>query len=183
LINMQKTFVQIPAVIGALVALLVTSAASLVRADGGAVRVIARDGGLQIAVFTSPAVLVAGETDVSVLVQDSETLATAAAADVTVNLVPRSRDYAAVRLAATHEAATNKLFRACHVVLESGVYDVEVVATDGDHVGRATFEMLVGPRPTRAAAFWPWFTWPAVPILLLAAHAWRVRASRLRDTV
>jgi hypothetical protein len=179
---MQKTFVQSPALIGSLVAVLVTGAATHVQADGGAVRAITRDGGLQISVFTSPAALVAGEADVSVLVQDSETLATAASADVEVSLVPRSRDYAAARLAATSEAATNKLFRECHVVLESGVYDVEVIATDGDHVGRATFEMLVGPRPTRAAAFWPWFTWPVVPILLLAGHAWRVQPSRLRDT-
>ncbi len=169
-------------VIGSLAALLAAGAATCALADGGAVRAIVRDGGLQISVFTSPAVLVAGEADVSVLVQDAETLATAASADVEIALVPRGREYAALRVAATTGAATNKLFRACHVVLEPGVYDVEVVAKDGPRHGCASFEMSVGPPPTGAAAFWPWFTWPVVPILLLAAHAWQRRPSRSRQT-
>ena len=171
---MRKLFNRCPAEIGSLAALLGVAWATFAAADGGAVRAIIREGGLQVSVFTSPAVLVAGEADISVLVQDAETLATVAA-DVEIVLVPRGRDYAAIRLAATSDAATNKLFRACHVVLEPGVYDVEVVATDGDRCGKATFEMSVGPPPTNAAVFWPWFTWPVVPVLLLAAHAWRRR--------
>jgi hypothetical protein len=171
---MRSHFNRHPAAIRSLAALLALVWATFAVADGGAVRAIARDGRLQISVFTSPAVLVAGEADISVLVQDATTLATVEA-DVEIALVPRGRDCAAIRLAATSDAATNKLFRACHVVLEPGGYDVEVVAMDGDRRGKATFEMSVGPPPTNAAAFWPWYTWPVAPILLLAAHAWRRR--------
>ncbi len=152
--------------------------AATVLADGGAVRAIVLDGGLQLSVFTSPAVLVAGEADISVLVQDAETRTPVTAAEVHVEVIPRGRAYAAERLAATSDVATNKLFRACHLVLEPGEYEVEVIATAEGHRGKAHFEMSVGPPPTRASAFWPWYTWPALPILLLAAHAWRARPAR-----
>ena len=55
------------------------------RADGGTVRAITRDGRYQIAVFTSPAPLVAGVVDISVLVQDAETLAALPGTPVSVS--------------------------------------------------------------------------------------------------
>ncbi len=152
----------------------------LAGADGGTVRAIVRDGGLQISVFTSPVVLVAGDADISILVQDADTLATLPVAHVEIFMVPRGRNYAAERHLATTEAATNKLFRACHVQLTPGLYDVEVAAMTDNRHGQATFTMQVAPPPTKATMFWPWFSWPAVPILLLAAHAWRRRTRDAR---
>ncbi len=97
-------------------------------ADGGAVRAIERDRGFQISLFTSPNPLVAGPADLSVLVQDAESLAPVPAAQVAIRLTPRGRAYAAEEFEATRELATNKLFRDCHVELEPGWYDVEVIA-------------------------------------------------------
>ena len=145
-------------------------------ADGGTVRAIATDDGLQISVFTSPVVLAAGEVDVSVLVQDAETLAALPSAQVEVELVPQGRPYAAQRVTAEQKLATNKLFQACHLTLSEGKYDVVVTANLGKARGRAAFEMAVGPEPTRAAAFWPWYCWPAVPVLLWITHVfWQQR--------
>jgi hypothetical protein len=161
-----------------LVALL-AGFASHALADGGVVRAIEQHGGLQISVFTSPAVLAAGDVDLSVLVQDVETMTELPAAAVAVQITPRERPYAAQRLAATRELATNKLLHACHVPLEPGWHDVRVEVEAESHRGAIEFAMQVGPQPTKAASFWPWFAWPAVPIVLVAAHLWRVRRGRV----
>ena len=84
-------------------------------ADGGAVRAIERDGPFQISVFTSPQPLVAGPADISVLVQDADTLAPLEMERMEVTVTPRGRPYAAVTLPATAEAATNKDARVASV--------------------------------------------------------------------
>ena len=148
---------------------LLAAAASRACADGGVARALQQDGGLQIAVFTSPAYLTAGEVDVSVLVQDAETSANLPDAQVTVEVVPRDRPYAAQQAPAAQDLATNKLLRACHLTLERGWHDVRVEVHDSSRQGVVAFAMQVGAEPTKAASFWPWFTWPASPILLMAA--------------
>ena len=148
-------------------------------ADGGAVRAIERDRGFQISLFTSPNPLVAGPADLSVLVQDAESLAPVPAAQVAIRLTPRGRAYAAEEFEATRELATNKLFRDCHVELEPGWYDVEVIARTGEGPGHVRASIEVGPRPTQAAAFWPWYAWPAVPIVLFGVHEYLMHRRRV----
>src|SRR5207244_1994724 len=107
----------------ALINSLLLAPSSLLRADGGAVRLSQRAGGYQIAVFTSPTPLRAGPVDVSVLVQDAATGECVPDARVTVRLT--AADGRAVELPATTEAATNKLFRAAEFQLpEPGRWDV-----------------------------------------------------------
>jgi len=143
---------------------------AMALADGGTVRAMVEDGGLAINIFTSPAVLAAGEVDISVLVQDAESGKTLADAEVQVEIIPREHPSLAERHGATEGLATNRLLRSCHVQLEPGWHDVEVrVSTTGQR-GLAEFAMLVGPAPTMAAGFWPWFTWPAVPVVLVIAN-------------
>jgi hypothetical protein len=143
--------------------------------DGGAVRAIEQVGGMQVSVFTSPAVLVAGEADVSVLVQDAETLAAISNADIEVTLTPRRRPYAVQRVRATAETATNKLFQASHVTLEPGSYDLIVELRVGEQQVEVSCKIEVGGPPTKAAVFWPWFSWPLVPILVFGVDQWRKR--------
>jgi hypothetical protein len=141
-----------------------------VLADGGTVRAMKENGGLTISVFTSPAILTAGEVDISVLVQDAQSHAALSAADIHVTVTPREHIYLAERHEATTALATNRLMKACHVPLSAGWHDVEVLVTDNNHHGRVVFSMLVGPNRTRAAGFWPWFAWPAVPLTLVIAN-------------
>jgi len=139
-------------------------------ADGGAVRAIQRDGPFQISAFTSPNPLLAGPADISVLLQDAHSLAPVEEARIEVTIVPRSRAYAAVTLPATTDAATNKLFRACLIDLEPGWYDVEVNCEKAQARGKVRFSVEVGAAGAQRAALWPWFTWPAVPILVFSLH-------------
>lgn len=154
-----------------------------VLADGGTVRAMEESGGLAISVFTSPAILTAGQVDISVLVQDAKSHVAVSAADIQVTVTPRAHAYLAERHEATAGLATNRLMKACHLPLVAGWHDVDVLVTDNHRQARIEFEMLVGPDRTRAASFWPWFAWPAVPIMAvianLAYRRWLTRRSAI----
>lgn len=148
-------------------------------ADGGSLRAMVEDRGLTISVFTSPAALTAGEVDISILVQDARSRETLADAQVQVAVIPRKPHYLAERHEATQELATNRLLKSSHVQIEPGWHDVEVLVSDNNRRGVVEFAMLVGPPPTMAASYWPWYTWPAVPIVLVSANlAYRQFQSR-----
>jgi hypothetical protein len=155
--------------------LLVGFLSGTCRADGGAVRAMTRDGRYQVSVFTSPTPLVAGLVDISVLVQDAETLAALPETPVLISLVPRDRNGAGITLEATTQAAGNKLFRACTVELVPGWYDVSAQCGSGKEVGTVRLALEVGPPPPRRTALWPWFTWPTVPVVLFALHEFLTR--------
>jgi hypothetical protein len=148
---------------------------SLLRADGGALRVCERAGGYQIAVFTSPTPFRAGPADVSVLVQDTATGECVPDARVSVRLTAAGAGQV-LEYPATAEAATNKLFRAAVFQLpEPGWWDVEV-AIEGPH-GPALirFGVQAGEPPPRWLDLWPWFAWPALAVALFALHRALVR--------
>ncbi|REK10233.1 MAG: hypothetical protein DWQ37_16640 [Planctomycetota bacterium] len=149
-------------------------------ADGGVVRAMRSSGDYQISVFTSPNPLVAGPVDLSVLVQDAATLATVAEVDVEVAVTPRERPYAAARLPATREAATNKLFLAVWIDLEPGWHDVEVRCHRSERSGSVRFAMQVGAPRSDTSSLWPWYTWPVVPVALFAMHRVLARSPRRR---
>src|SRR5262245_4665046 len=119
--------------------LLLAVTAGRCWADGGVVRAIERDGGLQISAFTSPDPVVAGPVDISVLVQDAATGAPILDSQVQVAITPRSHAAEIVTLSATTEAATNKLFRACELELGPGRYEVLVTCDAVGTCGRVRF--------------------------------------------
>jgi hypothetical protein len=154
----------------ALGCLTLALAAAWCWADGGVVRAIEKDGPFQISAFTSPNPLVAGSTDISVLVQDGKTLAPVPQADVDIVITPRGKPHAPIACAATREAATNKLFRACLVELEAGWYDVVVTCRADGRRGRIGFALEVGAAGPPLATLWLWIGWPVVPLLLFGIH-------------
>ncbi len=164
-----------PILMLALLTSLVLHLSSLARADGGAVRLRQRAGGYQIAVFTSPTPFRAGPVDVSVLVQDAATGECMPEARVTVCMKAHGAGRT-IQRPATTEAATNRLFHAAVFVLpESGRWDVEV-AIEAPH-GPALLRFEVdadGPAP-RWLELWPWFTWPAIVVVLFGLHQVLVR--------
>src|SRR6516162_7835388 len=133
---------------------LILHPSSLVRADGGAVRVREQAGAYQVTVFTSPTPFRAGPVDVSVLVQDAATGECVPEARVSVRLTARGRGDV-LEYPATAEAATNRLFHAAVFRLpEPGWWEVEV-AVEGPH-GPAVvrFEVEANEPPPRWLEFW-----------------------------
>ena len=139
-------------------------------ADGGAVRLREQAGDYEITVFTSPTPFRAGPVDVSVLVQDAATRESLPEARVTVRLTQRETGEI-LEYPATAEAATNKLFHAAVFELpEPGWWDVEV-AVDGPH-GPALprFGVQADEPLPRWLELWPWFSWPALAVVLFCLH-------------
>jgi hypothetical protein len=158
-----------------LVGSFLSSSSSLLRADGGAVRLREQAGAYQVTVFTSPTSFRAGPVDVSVLVQDAATGDNVPEARVTVRLTARGTGDL-LEYPATAEAATNKLFHAAVFQLpEPGWWDVEV-AVEGPH-GPALlrFEVQADDPLPRWLELWPWFTWPALAVGLFGLHQVLVR--------
>lgn len=153
-----------------IVCLATAAPAARCWADGGAVRAIEQCGPFQLSVFTSPNPLVAGLADISVLVQQADTLAAVPAAHVEITIAPRGHAGAGLTLPATRAAATNKLLLAALIELEPGWYDVRVDCQDGGSRGVLDFPLEVGRPPPQLAALWPWFSWPVVPVFLFGLH-------------
>jgi hypothetical protein len=157
--------------------LLIGASGEAARGDGGTVRLSRCEGGLQISVFTAPTPFRAGPVDISVLVQDAITGAPIPEARITVKLSPRDQSVLPICLAATSDAATNKLLKAAVLELpEPGRWEVEVAIEGGQRVGRVRFELEAAGRAPQWPVIWPWIGWPAPVILLFSIHqllVWR----------
>ncbi len=144
-------------VVSLLLLLAMTAAA---RADGGTVRAARRFGGGQVTVFTSPTPLVAGDADVSVLVQDASGMPLTDV-PVTVKAWPADAPELAVSAAATSEMATNKLLRAAALRFERpGPWVVEVTAELPGKPARLDFTVDVQTPPPSWLELLPWVAWP-----------------------
>jgi hypothetical protein len=158
--------------------MLPTSALSSLRADGGTVRLVERQGDYQITVFTAPTPFRAGPVDISVLVQDARTSQPIPDARVAVRASPAGLAAEPIVCSATSEAATNKLFRAAVFELPApGWWEVEVfVEGEGEPV-RVRFEIEAAEAAPSWPALWPWLGWPALAILAFSIHQVLVRRS------
>jgi hypothetical protein len=144
---------------------------SLLRADGGTLRLSERRGPYRVSVFTSPTPLRAGTVDVSVLVQDADSGDPVPDVRVRVRATPRGRPAETIEAAATSEAATNKLFRAAVFELpEPGVWQLEVVVEGPHGPASVRLEVEVDEPPPRWLSLWPWFTWPLLVVVLFGVH-------------
>src|SRR5438445_9925471 len=95
-----------------IVSSLILHPSSLLRADGGTVRLSEKQGNYRLTVFTAPTPLRAGPVDVSVLVQDATTGEPASDVQVMIQAAWRGSPALAIHHPATTEAATNKLYYA-----------------------------------------------------------------------
>ena len=152
---------------------------SFLLADGGTVRLSQRQGNYQITVLTSPTPLRAGPIDVSVLVQKAENNELVLDGEVTVKATQRGDSGRTVSQAATFEAATNKLFRAANFELrQPGWWDVEVSIDDPLGDANVGFEMEAAEPLPKWLAMWPWFSWPALVIVLFGVQQLLVHSRR-----
>jgi hypothetical protein len=154
---------------------LIPHPSSLLRADGGAVRLSEQRGGYRITVFTAPTPLRAGPADVSVLVQDASTGEPASDVQVTIKAARRGSS-AVVTHPATTEAATNKLFYAAEFDLpEPGWYALEVSLAGPRGEAQVSFDLEAAEPLPPWREVWPWVGWPVLAILLFGMHQVLVR--------
>jgi hypothetical protein len=153
----------------------------LALADGGTLRFSQRCGEFQVSVFTSPAVLRAGQVDVSVLVQDADTGKTRNDIPILVRLSLVDQAGLEIEHAATTTDATNKLFRAALFdVPRPGIWQASVFLGQGASQEPAplTFDLNVAPPPPAWLQLAPWIGWPAA---LVALFFWHQRLAVRRE--
>jgi hypothetical protein len=156
---------------------LILDPSSLLLADGDTVRLSERQGNYQITVLTSPTPLRTGPIDISVLVQRTDTHDLVLDGEVAVKATQRGHPGGATSQVATVEAATNKLFRAAEFELsEPGWWDVEVSIEGPLGNEHAQFEMQAASPLPKWLATWPWFSWPALIIVLFGVHQLAVQS-------
>jgi hypothetical protein len=154
-----------------MVASLVLRPSSILRADGGTVRLSQRQGNYRITVFTAPSPLRAGPVDISVFVQDAATAEPAPAVRVAIKAVRRGSRDAPMCHPATTAAATNKLYRAAIFNFsEPGWYSLEVSIDGALGKPRVCFEVEAAERLPPWLVMWPWVGWPVAVILLFGVH-------------
>lgn len=145
--------------------------AAAARGDGGTVRLSQQRGGYRVTVFTDPTPLRVGAVDVSVLVQDAKT--GKPLPHIPAMVRASAEGGAVIEIAATAEAATNKLLRAAAVELtRAGRWRFEVTVDGQDPVAFAA--EVAGPPPPWIS-YAPWVGWPVLPIALFVLYQWGIR--------
>jgi hypothetical protein len=147
-------------------------------ADGGTLQLRQTSGPFVLSVFTSPAVLRAGNVDFSVMVQESDRLDPVLGADVEVRA--ENGEGIVVSKAATHGNAQNKLLYAASLNLaRPGEWIFVVSARQQALAAEVSGKLYAGPREPRFLAHWP--QWVFVPgfVLLFALHQFLKRRQSL----
>jgi hypothetical protein len=158
---------------------LLCALAALLAADGGTLQVRQTSGPFTLSVFTSPAVLRAGNIDFSVLVQDGARLDPVLGAEVEVRA--ENADGIIISKAATHDGAQNKLLYAALLNLpRPGEWTFTVHVRQQKSEAQIVGKLIAGPREPRFLAHWPQLAFVPVSVLLFAIHQRLKRRQRAR---
>jgi hypothetical protein len=168
----------------ALIFLLVPAPVAL--GDGGAIQMRRDAPPFLITVFSSPNPPREGPTDISVLVQDRESLAPVLDAQVSLQLNSEAGGFR-FDASANQGQASNKLLYAANVTLNTpGAWDCTVFVKRGDTRVRIAGTIVVAPAEAGPAAYWTFVAAVPVVIALFALHQvllWRRRRPRYHPVV
>jgi len=149
-------------------------------ADGGAVLWRRDAGGLVITVFASPAPLIAGPVDISLLLQGKDGLEPVLDATISLQFRADASD-AELQARPTREQAQNKLLYATPVTLpEPGKWELTVSVLRNGRPTDATGTIEVAPAPQTAPSYWSYI---AFPPFVIVAFVVRERLLRRRTAV
>jgi hypothetical protein len=144
-----------------------------IDADGGTVQLRQEAGGFVITVFTSPAPLVAGPVDLSVMVQSKETLQPLLNATVDVRL--RASSHLEIETHANRQLAHNKLLYAAPVNLpEAGEWEFGIIVSHDDWTATATGHFRAAQRSPGTAP-WGYLAFPPAVMLIFALREFLIR--------
>jgi len=150
---------------------LLLATSTPVFADGGTVLMRTQSPPFIVTVFASPTPPRVGDTDLSVLVQSSETLEPVLDADVRFAFVS-SRSQIQVR--ATRSQARNKLLYAASVQLnDPGKWHYSVSIGTVDSTSRpvtVSGAVAVAPARPKLVAYWGYLMLPFLSLTILALH-------------
>lgn len=148
-------------------------------ADGGTLQVRQTSGPFVLSVFTSPAVLRAGNVDFSVLVQESDRLDPVLGADVEVR--SENGEGIIVSKTATHGNAQNKLLYAASLNLSRpGEWIFSVRARQQALTAEVSGKLYAGPREPRFLAHLPQLVFVPALVLLFVLHQFLKRKQQAR---
>jgi hypothetical protein len=151
--------------------MLLYGLASLLAADGGTLQVRQTSGPFVLSVFTSPAVLRAGNVDFSVLVQQAAGLGPVLDAEVEVRA--ENGDGIIVSRAATHDNAQNKLLYAVSLNLSRrGEWTYNVLVHVRDQAAQVSGKLVAASSEPRFLAHWPQWVFVPALVLLFIFHQW-----------
>jgi hypothetical protein len=141
-----------------------------VRGDGGTVRFNETVDGITITIFTAPASLHVGPIDVSVMVTDAATRSPILDAHVSVTAQRHGGGSFPLTVAATHEAATNKLlYEAVIAIPLEGTWETFIEVHLDDDIHTASCSFLVSPPLGAWIDHWPWLVAPLIVIAAMMA--------------
>ena len=107
--------------------------------------------------------------------QNAETGQPVGNVDTVLTITPVDGQSAPIVVAATTDAATNKLLQSALIDLPiPGTWQVHVECTTADGKLEARFAMTAGPALPRWLSQWPWFAWPLGAVLVFVVHRWLV---------
>jgi hypothetical protein len=153
-----------------LVAVALFAQAYPALADGGVVQIQRSSGPFVITLFTAPAPLRAGPTDISIMVQDSNNHPVLDA-KVTVRLYGEGGK--AIKAEAGREKSKNKLLYAALVNLrEAGRWEIEVTVVRNSEEIRINGVMIVAPPRLFLLTYWWPLALPPVAIGLFVINQW-----------
>jgi hypothetical protein len=150
---------------------LLALVATLAGADGGIVRVSEPAGPFVLTVFTTPTPLAVGSADVSVMVQDRESLVPMLDARVALELTFAAGGREPTRVEATRARAANRLLYAATVALPAaGEWRLEATAEAHGARGQVACRLPVEAGGPRVLAYWPWLVLPPLAVALFALN-------------
>jgi hypothetical protein len=162
-----------------LIIALVLGPISLVRADGGTVRLSERQGAYQVTVFTQPTPCRAGPVDVTVLLQDAAASEPITDAQVTLTATPANGTRPPVTMSAEAGSATNRLlYGALLNLAEPGQWRIEVAIAGRQGTTNTAFDLEVLEPLPAWIDFAGWIGWPAGAVVLFALHQVLARRQR-----
>jgi hypothetical protein len=149
--------------------------------DGGTVRASAREHGLRVTVFTSPAAPRAGPLDVSVLVQDADTDQPLDGVQVRVRATSRRDPTRVIERQATKDVASNKLLYAAVLdVPRAGWWEFRIRVEGHGEPAEVVFGLEVGEPLPGWVSWLGWVAWPVVAVVVFAIHRALVRRKSCR---
>ena len=155
-------------------ALLFLALAANLLGDGGAVILRRESGPFLITAFVSPGVPRVGLADLSVMLQDRESLAPVLDAEVSLALDD------APPIPLTHQLAQNKLLYAASVKLDRvGRSQLSLTVRRGEVAAVASGEIEVAPA-AGAIAYWRYLVFPPVAMTIFGLHQWLRSRRRVR---
>ena len=157
------------------VLILAIVARSMLFGDGGTLQLRKETPEFIVTVFTSPAPLSAGPADISILLQNRDTLEPVL--DAEVSIVMRAEATGSeVHVRATREKAQNKLLYAAPVTLgDSGGWEIKASILRLGVTSEIAGTIKVAPNQQKMESYGAYLAFPPLMVLLFTVREWLIR--------